>query len=454
MSGEFRDVPSFQPWGPFISDSYENEPITKSDIIIASVVWALTLINVIVALWLIQKQTRGSRSPLRSVYIWMIWLELIVSFVMGLESFLHLLKYIRPSFAFYFTILFWWCIQVQLLLQIIINRIRVIVPDRKRSRWIMITTAVFVTAINISVFNIWIPARLQINSTYHLVNEYWDRIEKGLYLLVDAALNWYFLKTVKENLINNGLTKYNKLVRFNQQIVMVSLLMDVMIIAAMSIPNSFVYVLIPLSAHLARFPNPSFSRYIQFHPLAYLVKLNIEMTMANLIKRIAISTSRKTGMASIAQEFKSSSNQSTSGQRTGGTVPHKSRGSVHELASFASYTVDTKATSDQDQHRVVSFAPTGNQIKETREVIVHTEPNPHYERRGSEVEISGGHGRRQSHGVVIEERGLPRQKSLESITEGNESMRSGLTPKRLVDDSDDEAALVQQKSWGWPRRPS
>ncbi|CAI9628022.1 unnamed protein product [Alternaria burnsii] len=434
MSGEFRDVPSFQPWGPFISANYENEPITKSDIIIASVVWALTLINVIVALLLIQKQTLGSRSPLRSVYIWMIWLELIVSFVMGLECFLHLLKYIRPSFAFYFTILFWWCIQVQLLLQIIINRIRVIVPDRKRSRWIMITTAVFVTAINISVFNIWIPARLQINSTYHLVNEYWDRIEKGLYLLVDAALNWYFLKTVKENLINNGLTKYNKLVRFNQQIVMLSLLMDVMIIAAMSIPNSFVY--------------------IQFHPLAYLVKLNIEMTMANLIKRIAVSTSRKTGMASIAQEFKSSSNQSASGQRTGGTVPHKSRGSVHELASFASYTVDTKATNDQDQHRVVSFAPTGNQIKETREVIVHTEPNPHYERRGSEVEISGGHGRRQSHGVVIEERGLPRQKSLESITEGNESMRSGLTPKRLVDDSDDEAALVQQKSWGWPRRPS
>jgi hypothetical protein len=59
--------------------------------------------------------------------------------------------------------------------------------------------------------------------------------------MADAALNWYFLKTVKQNLINNGLTKYNKLVRFNQQIVLVSLLMDVMIIAAMSIPNSFVY---------------------------------------------------------------------------------------------------------------------------------------------------------------------------------------------------------------------
>jgi hypothetical protein len=61
---------------------------------------------------------------------------------------------------------FFWCIQVQLLLQIIINRIRIIVPDRRRSRNIMIATATFVTAINISVFNIWIPARLQISHRY------------------------------------------------------------------------------------------------------------------------------------------------------------------------------------------------------------------------------------------------------------------------------------------------
>jgi hypothetical protein len=104
----------------------------------------------------------------------------------------------------------------------------------------MVATAVFVTTINISVFFIWIPARLQTSRRYHVINEYWDRIEKGLYLLVDALLNWYFLKTVKANLISNGLTKYNKLVRFNQRIVAVSLLMDVMIIGAMSIPNSFV----------------------------------------------------------------------------------------------------------------------------------------------------------------------------------------------------------------------
>lgn len=97
MNDEFDDDPSFKPWGPLISQTYENEPITTADIIIASVVWGLTLVNVILAIWLAWGQSRVSRSPLRSVYVWMIWLELVVSFIMGLECFLHLLKYIKPS---------------------------------------------------------------------------------------------------------------------------------------------------------------------------------------------------------------------------------------------------------------------------------------------------------------------------------------------------------------------
>ncbi|KAF2844806.1 hypothetical protein T440DRAFT_547047 [Plenodomus tracheiphilus IPT5] len=429
MNDEFKIDPNFRPWGPFISPNYELEAITKADVVIASTVWGLTCINVILAIYLGIHQTKGSRSPVRSVYVWMIWLELVVSFCMGLECFLHLMKLIRPSFAFYFTILFFWCIQVQLLLQIIINRIRVIVPDRRRSRDIMIATAVFVTIINISVFNIWIPARLQTSKKYHIINEYWDRIEKALYLIVDAGLNWYFLKTVKNNLINNGLTKYNKLVRFNQQIVLVSLLMDVMIIAAMSIPNSFVY--------------------IQFHPLAYLVKLNIEMTMANLIKRIAISTSRRTGKASIAEEFKSSSNLSASGQKGSRRIP-ESRASIHELTSIVSYNGEAKNNATD---RVISFAPTGNQIKETREIIVSNEPNPFFDagRRASEVEITGAYTGGKTRG--FEGRGVhsERRKSMDSITEGNESLKSVEPPKRL-EDSDDEAALVGQRFKAWARK--
>lgn len=97
MNDEYKDDPSFKPWGPLISPNYVNEPIKKADIVVASVVWFLTLVNAMIAMYLGWGQTKGSRSPLRSVYVWMIWLELAVSLTMGLECYLHLLKYIKPS---------------------------------------------------------------------------------------------------------------------------------------------------------------------------------------------------------------------------------------------------------------------------------------------------------------------------------------------------------------------
>ena len=57
-----------------------------------------------------------------------------------------------------------WSIQVQLLLQIVINRIRIILADRHKGRMLMVVTAILVTLINISVFCIWMPARLQISN--------------------------------------------------------------------------------------------------------------------------------------------------------------------------------------------------------------------------------------------------------------------------------------------------
>src|SRR3712207_6235186 len=97
MDREFRHDPSFIAWGPFIPSTYRNEPITLADIIISSVVWSLTCIFSILACYLGYGQTKGSRYPWRSTYVWLIWLELVVCFVMGLECFLHLLKFIRPS---------------------------------------------------------------------------------------------------------------------------------------------------------------------------------------------------------------------------------------------------------------------------------------------------------------------------------------------------------------------
>ncbi|KAF2442576.1 hypothetical protein P171DRAFT_417854 [Karstenula rhodostoma CBS 690.94] len=422
VSSEWRPDVNISPWGPFVGKNFKNQAITRADVVTTSVVWALTLINLIIALWLGYKQYRGSRSPLRSVYIWMIWLEMFASFIMGLVCFLFVLKYLRPSFYFYCTVLFCWCIQVQLLLQIIINRIRLIVPDRHRSRMIMIVTAALVTGINVSVFSIWIPARLQINPTYILVNEIWDRIEKVVYLAIDAALNWYFLKVVKANLINNGLQKYNKLLRFNQNIIILSLLMDVMIIAAMSIPNSFIY--------------------IQFHPLAYLVKLNIEMTMANLIKRIAVSSSRKGGRenrARVISEF-DSGNLSSSGQKSSATratqATHARRSSLMELSNFG-----LKSTSEREDGRAVSFMPTGDQIKVTKDIHIRSEPIDGGEDHAGEI--------MQAKGLKPGEANVVHSKSIDDLTEGGSVKSDYMQGKG---DSDDETSLVIHQTKGtWHR---
>jgi hypothetical protein len=70
-----------------------------------------------------------------------------------------------------------------------------------------------------------------------------------IFLLVDAILNWYFIHTVRKNLVQRGLTKYDRLVRFNVAIVGFSLAMDVLIIGMMSLNNTFVLVS-PLTVRL------------------------------------------------------------------------------------------------------------------------------------------------------------------------------------------------------------
>ncbi|KAJ5055125.1 hypothetical protein J3E74DRAFT_227956 [Bipolaris maydis] len=265
--------PGYKAWGPFIPDNYVIDPVSRSDIILAGTAFAIANIFGISAVFIGFRQTRASRKPWRNAYIWMIWLELAASVVLAVVCLLFLLRRIRPSFYMYMGIcnpVVCWVIQIQVLPQIIVNRIRVVLPDRRRGRYLAIGTAVIVTLINISVFCVWIPARLQISQRWIRINSIWDRIEKVLFLLLDAYLNWYFIKTVQSELVRNGLSKYNRLVRFNKRIIVVSLLFDVMIIAAMSIPNGFVYAI--------------------FHPLAYLAKLNIEMSMAHLIRTIALAT--------------------------------------------------------------------------------------------------------------------------------------------------------------------
>jgi hypothetical protein len=124
--------------------------------------------------------------------------------------------------------------------QIIINRIRVIDVNRKHSRYIFLGVTTYISIVIITAFVLWLPAQMQISDRWTAIGIAWDRTEKSIFLVLDLALNWYFLRTVKTNLITNGITKYKKLVRFNERIIVLSLLMDVMLLAATAIPKTWV----------------------------------------------------------------------------------------------------------------------------------------------------------------------------------------------------------------------
>ncbi|KAK5630054.1 hypothetical protein RRF57_005769 [Xylaria bambusicola] len=173
-------------------------------------------------------------------------------------------------------------IVLHFLLQIIINRCRIVAHNEALVKKLKIGVAVLITAVNISVYNIWIPARLQISERYIHINNWWDRCEKVIYMIVDACLNIYFIRVVQRGLVRNGLIKYRGLVHFNMFIIGFSLSMDLLIITMMSLPNTFVK-----PSQIAHRKVNGIKSYMQFHPLAYIVKLNIELSMADLIGQIA-----------------------------------------------------------------------------------------------------------------------------------------------------------------------
>jgi hypothetical protein len=149
------------------------------------------------------------------------------------------------SFGYYFVAVTLWTIQTQLLLQIIANRVGLIMVDKRKARLIKWILFVVVGLINVSVYCIWIPALLGSDQTFVTLNHIWERVEKSLFLLLDAGLNIYFLHLVRSNLIAKGLTKYWPLFNFNAAIVLVSIALDIVLLGLLSLPNTYEYVVLP-----------------------------------------------------------------------------------------------------------------------------------------------------------------------------------------------------------------
>ena len=141
------------------------------------------------------------------------------------------------------------------------------------------------------------------------MNRYWDRTSKCLILVVDAGLNYYFLRTVQRRLVDYyGLTKYAPLVCFNARLMVLSISMDVSRMRSGKILavrlTRFQLMLIILESFLRQ------TIYVQFHPIAYMVKLNIELSMASLITRISKATIHNRNHKFITQHLECAENTS------------------------------------------------------------------------------------------------------------------------------------------------
>ncbi|KPM46314.1 hypothetical protein AK830_g134 [Neonectria ditissima] len=200
-------------------------------------------------------------------YLVMIWCELLVNLVFAIITFLYLSEAIEMSLAFLIATVTLWAIQTQLLSQIIVNRVALMMINRQRVRMLKLGLFLAIGCVNIVVYALWIPAHLP-TASHSLIslNLTFERVEKSFFLALDLGLNVYFLYLVRDNLLKYGLDKYRPLFNFNAGIVCLATTMDALLLGMISLPNKYIYV--------------------QFSPLAYIVKLHIELTMAVIISKL------------------------------------------------------------------------------------------------------------------------------------------------------------------------
>ncbi|KAL9563773.1 hypothetical protein ACKAV7_012162 [Fusarium commune] len=234
------------------------------------------------------KQTMQAyqRKRLFSAYIIMCWLDWIGCNCMGIITYCWLRGFAPPSFWVFFFIIVFWSMQIQFTLQIIINRISLLLGNKTNINRVKWGVAVIASLINISGFCIWVPARLQISHLYEEINIVWDRTEKAVFLIVDLSLNLYFIYLVRSRLIACGLTKYTELFQFNVIMVIISVSLDCVLMGATFLPSPVVSVM-PYTSVASCLTAIS---YVQFHQLVYLLKLYIEMNVASLLGHIVKSS--------------------------------------------------------------------------------------------------------------------------------------------------------------------
>ncbi|KAI0521244.1 hypothetical protein F5B22DRAFT_596289 [Xylaria bambusicola] len=335
--------------GFLVSPNYVAPQATVNDLVVASTVWGFSLAVSLFTASKARKQTWRSwrRTGRATPYIIMVWGEWLASTILGIISWLFLYDVIEPSFQFFFSIITIWVFQLQCIMQILVNRIALVTRDQRKMNRLKWSVAGALLLLNISVYVIWIPARLQISPTWIHINDVWDRIEKGLFAVIDLGLSSYFAYQVRAKLIANGLVKYNRLFRYNLVMIIFSLSLDIVLIVVVPLGNGFVYLV--------------------FHPLVYLLKLHIELNLTDLLAKIVRVAE---GNSTHSEGSKRRTGKSGTDAQTGGTrmatliTANRDRPESDDLKKGIHKTVETEIRYTKEDSDAASGTGSTNQLFE------------------------------------------------------------------------------------------
>ncbi|PBK63554.1 hypothetical protein ARMSODRAFT_867882, partial [Armillaria solidipes] len=184
-------------------------------------------------------------------------------------------KFINPGIGFFIACIICWIVQVQCLMLIIVNRLCILIQQPSQRVRHLLFFSFEISKLTVSFRIAYTQARggtsLKKLSIFVSTRELFCPERLIVYVSVlDLALNILFIRMVKGRLVDHGLKKYDRVMRFNQRIIIVSIGMDVLLMGVTTLKNSFVYT--------------------QFHPVTYIVKLQIEMSMSCLLIKVAHST--------------------------------------------------------------------------------------------------------------------------------------------------------------------
>jgi len=162
-----------------------------------------------------------------------------------------------------------WAIVTQGTIHIILNRLLLLYGDKKTKSWFKIAVSTLLIMVGCCVIALWLCAAFGVSHQTIKANRVFEYFEKAFFLIIDSALNYLFIKTIKERLIKLGLTKYDALVSRNTKTVILSICLYAMLIGLMIWDKGFNSAL-----------------YVLFVSLVFMIKLNIELSLSELMVQV------------------------------------------------------------------------------------------------------------------------------------------------------------------------